>query len=131
MIPTFLLSLATKAVGARFAKPLAYAGMIAAILAVLFVTVQCIRKDARDDYKAQQQAEIARQEAAQRETEAKAITDRRNSLDASTARDRAKIEDIDDATAKLPDARPSDRQLRRACNELRFTPPACAGLRPR
>lgn len=131
MIPTFLLSLATRAVGERFAKPLAYAAMVATILAMLFVTVQCIRKDARDDLRAEQQAEIARREAAQRETEAKAITDRRNSLDASTARDRAKIEDIDNATAKLPDARLSDRQLVRACRELSFTPAACAGLRPR
>jgi hypothetical protein len=104
--------------------------MAATILAALFVTVQCVRRDAVNDYKAEQRAEIARQAAAQRVLEADAAMARANSLNASTARDRAKIEDIDNATANLPDARPTRRQLERACAELRFTPPACAGLRP-
>lgn len=128
---TYLISLAAKIAGERFAKPLAYAGLVIVAGLALWLVVAMIRGDAQDDLRAEQQAEIARQEAAQREAEAKAITDRRDSLDASTARDRAIIEGIDDATANLPDARPTDRQLRRACAELRFTPPACAGLRPR
>lgn len=134
MIPPFLISAAAKLLGAklaeRFAKPLAALAMAATILAALFVTVQCVRRDAVNDYKAEQQAEIARQNAAQRVREAKATIDRANSLNASTARDRAKLEDIDNATANLPDARPTRRQLERSCHELRFTPSACAGLRP-
>ncbi len=59
MIPLFLIKIASGLVGNRLAKPVAALAMLAAIVGVLLLTVQCIRNDAASDALDKQEARTA------------------------------------------------------------------------
>lgn len=115
----WLLRRLTGGLGERWANLVAQGVTVFVILAALWFAIGAIRDDARNDLLAEQAAEKAKADAAQRERERQAEQDRRDELNAGATADAAQQKEITDATKSLPDARPSDRTRSRICVELR------------
>ncbi|WP_156878163.1 hypothetical protein [Sphingopyxis sp. QXT-31] len=96
----------------------------------LYLGVNAIRNDARNDLLRDQAEERRAALEAQRIRESAAAAARAGELAAGAAADAEQQKELTDATKDLPDSRPSDRARRRVCVELQQQDRA-AGRPPR
>lgn len=121
----WLFKLGAMLFGDKLAKVGGWGILIVAVGLALFAVSQCARQDERQDRREKDlQATVD-----QRDTENKVREAENKRRADGNARDRAQLDEVKNATDRLPDSRPSDRQRARACAELRYTPAGCTDLR--